>query len=38
MMLQFEAFELEGRYCLFSVDVSRYDFYLGFRRLIKVLS
>ncbi len=37
MMLQFEAFCVNGVMCLFEVDTSRYDFWIGFRRFVKEL-
>ena len=38
MMLQFEVFKINGgqRY-VFEIDTSRYDFYIGFRRVVAVL-
>jgi hypothetical protein len=37
MMNQFEAWSLNGKRTLFVVDTSRYDFMIGFRRIIKEL-
>lgn len=37
MMLQFEVLRHHGGRWLYIVDTSRYDFWIGFRRVIKNL-
>jgi hypothetical protein len=37
MMRQFETFKINGVLTLFIVDSTKYDFYVGFRRVIKQL-
>lgn len=36
-MHQFEVLSLQGRRLLCIVDTSRYDFWIGFRRVVKEL-
>lgn len=37
MMLQFEVLAFQGRRFLYAVNTERYDFWVGFRQLVKEL-